>query len=97
MVITPYHRTAVYVSIQSGKPAYLVDIIAYGRTGRCECPHFKCTKEPDLKLEMATSPGTLPNESARCKHIKAARNWVLDRFLCELEKVDSDSPKHLRD
>ena len=58
-------------------PPYLVDLGAYGGNGECCCKHFLCRLAPELKA------GRRPGPATRCKHIKAARECLLNHYIRE--------------
>lgn len=64
---------------------YLVDVMAYHKTGRCVCPHFTMRLEPMARLV------TEEMDCLRCKHIRAARNKLLNALLDEIAE-----PEHQR-
>lgn len=69
-------------SERPGKPPYLVDLDSYDGNGECRCKNFTVKCEPQAKAQL-----TLPKNQRwpmRCKHIKWAREYLLDLFLDNL-------------
>lgn len=63
-----------WVKSRQGNGEYLVDITALRGNGKCDCPHFRCRLEPKVN-----SDGNV----RRCKHILAAREYVIDLMVKE--------------
>lgn len=64
---------------ENGLP-HLVDLSSYSGNGACDCRDFVFRKEPDLRLGRRPSPIT------RCKHIKAAREALLNECIREINE-----------
>jgi hypothetical protein len=64
--------------------SYLCDLAAHDRNGSCTCPNFELKLRPMLR-----APGN--KFVYRCKHIKWARDFVLDYLIKELDARD---PNH---
>jgi len=48
MLIELYGRD--FYRVSSGNETYFVDMELYGGRGRCDCPNFRCVKEPSMEL-----------------------------------------------
>lgn len=57
---------------------YVVDVMAYHKTGRCTCSDFTMRKEPIARLVYEAM------DSLRCKHLRAVRDRLLDALLDEI-------------
>src|SRR5205814_7835687 len=74
-VVTPLEREMLRFRVASRSEsgtAYIVDLAAFGCNGRCECDDFKFRKEPKLWA------GAHPSDALRCRHIRLARDYLLD-------------------
>lgn len=60
---------------------HLVDLESYRWGGQCDCENFKFRKEKDL---AALGPKSVPDDSYRCSHIKAARSFYMDEIFPKL-------------
>jgi len=62
-----------------GKPKFphLVVLTDYDGNGACDCENFIFSKLPELRL------GRRPQPATRCKHIRAAREALLNRVIKE--------------
>lgn len=56
---------------------HLVDITGYQGNGECSCRHFRFRLAPELRMGRTPSPAT------RCKHIRAAREALLNTLVRE--------------
>lgn len=56
---------------------HLVDLLGYDGNGECSCPHFVFTLARELKM------GRVPSPATRCKHIRAAREALLNALIRE--------------
>lgn len=56
---------------------HVVDLTGYNGNGECSCKHFVCTLARELKMGRAPSPAT------RCKHIRAAREALINTLIRE--------------
>jgi hypothetical protein len=65
---------------------YLVDLGAYWLNGQCSCMDFTCRHEPIL---TRGGPRVEPSDATRCKHIRVARECVLDYLLRELSRNEA--------
>lgn len=54
---------------------YLVDLQEFDGNGQCGCENFQFRLNPKLDR------GDLISADTRCHHIKAARDWFLDRQI----------------
>jgi len=60
---------------------HLVDLEENNGNGRCNCIHFECHCQPQLRR------GALPCNGLRCAHIRRARDYFLDEILPKLAKA----------
>lgn len=90
MIVKPHDAPARYLVMsehpKSGDDHYLVDLLAFEKSGRCTCPDWEHRIGPMLR------EGMIPDKRY-CKHIIAAREAfcddVLDRML-ELQIVQAE-------
>lgn len=69
-------------SDSGGETEYLVELDAFDGNGRCACQHFQHRIEPELVAgHRFPSP-------VRCKHIKAAREYLTEAVI---EKISAAS------
>lgn len=78
MKVTPLDRATFHVESRSEPNPRFVDLVAYRQNGQCDCPDFRCKKEPKLKAGAPGSP------ALRCAHINAAREYLVQRVLANL-------------
>lgn len=76
----PFDAPGRYLVPSRSKPGekHLVDLIAYRRNGRCDCPAFTMNHEPRLRK------GANPGDSTRCRHLLEARSAFIDLILREI-------------
>jgi hypothetical protein len=60
---------------------HLVDLESYRWGGQCSCEAFKFKHEPALSRLTVK---TIPDDSYRCSHIKAARSYYMDEIFPKL-------------
>lgn len=58
---------------------YLVDLMAMRMNGQCGCDDFAFRKGPAFRLHP------VPSDATRCIHIRAVREWLLNRMLGKLD------------
>lgn len=56
---------------------HLVDLLGFHGNGECSCPHFTFTLARELRM------GRVPSPATRCKHIRAAREALLNTLIKE--------------
>jgi hypothetical protein len=61
---------------------FLVDLQANGLAGWCSCEDYEARRAKVQREQPA-----LRTAESRCKHIVAAREWLLDKFLDSLAQV----------
>src|ERR1041384_262559 len=78
------HEILRYFVESDTKPGekYLVDLCPYWGIGCCDCPHFRIRIEPHL-TDKPIDP-----EAWRCKHIKAAREYLANQLIDTLVKIE---------
>jgi hypothetical protein len=59
-----------------GRDPYKVSLTMYGGNGKCVCKHFDTFCYPNLKRS-----GVINDEMTRCKHLRRARNSLVDEIL----------------
>lgn len=75
LVVTPYDAPGRYsVMSESQTGSYLVDLTAYGGKGQCACTDWK------VRIGYPRAHGRTP-EKERCKHIEAARLYLVANSL----------------
>ena len=76
----PFDAPGRYLVPSRSKPGekHLVDLLAYRRNGRCDCPAFLMNHEPRLRK------GAKPGDATRCRHLLAARDAFIDLILLEI-------------
>jgi hypothetical protein len=93
MIITPFEGLTRYHAEPESKgqtEPYLIDLTLNGGIGWCDCPHFRCRLAPQIH-------GTATDdESNRCKHIRAARDYLAKQLLeifleSEIEKTKKET------
>ena len=80
--VTPVRGEATRFFVDSeraGMHPYLVDLQSYGGNGQCMCEHFRIRLESQVRGEMRKPKNQ--RWTFRCKHIKWAREYILDLFL----------------
>ena len=82
-------RGTFFVRSSSCTKEYLVDILAYGGAGQCNCPDYQCRHEPKM---AAVQPGQWL-VAFRCRHIKAVREFVADMAISGMMKPDEAIPR----
>lgn len=82
--IIPYNNNLDFlVGSQSREGHHMVELDKYKGNGHCSCEDFQMNKKPMLHFV------TTPSDKTRCKHIIAAREFLLDRLvLPELVKIE---------
>lgn len=60
---------------------HLVDLESYRWGGQCSCENFKFRHEKALS---ELGPKSIPDDSFRCSHIKAARSYYMDEIFPKL-------------
>lgn len=78
---TPYR--ILVPSFTDPLTSYLVDLKEHGGNGRCGCEHFQFRLAPQMP-----SDGSAPPHPMRCKHIRRAREFVLNAILDTVEVSD---------
>ncbi len=75
--VTPIHGEPLrfHVSSASSRREHLVDLEERGFTGRCTCDNY------EMRLWPSARKGLIEPKLARCKHIRAAREHLLDKLL----------------
>lgn len=83
----PYNPPLQWLVESESHPTqpHLVDLGAYAGNGECSCKDFSTRRAPELKAGRRPSPLT------RCKHIKAARERLLNRVI--LTVTQQQEPK----
>lgn len=69
-----------WVMSSDGQNEYKVQLHLYHFNGWCGCPNFEFACWPEL------SRGALPDQKLKCKHIKRARDYDLDRRMREQQQ-----------
>lgn len=88
MLITPFERARFHV--ESGGETFLVDLLPHRGAGCCGCFHY--LKHLRRENEAAAmDPDWRPDDSNRCPHIRAARGYLLDRFIEQLAAQFGDA------
>lgn len=72
-------------SRSDGKTQYLVDLEALGMNGQCGCMHFETRCKPLLRAQRGLS-----SRGTRCWHIWRARDWILDKMIRDLVKMQQN-------
>src|SRR3954469_5681932 len=88
--VTPVRGEATRFFVDSeraGKHPYLVDLQSFDGNGECACDNFRIRLESRARQE-ARKPKN-QRWPMRCKHIKWAREYILDLFLDALR-----TPRH---
>lgn len=82
MTPRPHDGPLRWIVPSSSKPGevHLVELDAYEGNGRCSCPDFTCRHEPVLR----ETPKLGGVDKTRCKHIRKARNKLLDDLIKRL-------------
>lgn len=74
-------KTRWWVSSQSRPDVeHLVDLMFYHQIGKCTCERFSFGLEPIARL------ATRPTDNLRCKHIRAAREALMDALLWQISE-----------
>lgn len=89
MHVEPYERARFIVTGTGGEP-HTVDLLCYRGNGKCDCAHFSVRLEQSIR-EAREERRFKPSEAFRCPHIRAAREYLLDKFITELRKQYPDN------
>lgn len=74
-------------SARVGVRPYLVDLEEHDAFGKCDCPHFAC------RIGPAITTGSDLERLHPCKHIAAARKWLLDKIIREASRIAKEREK----
>lgn len=87
MEIEPYERARFLVTAHGER--FLVDVLCHRGNGCCSCATFLARIKPRIDEDKSLKRFK-PGDGYRCPHIKAARGYLLDRFVEELRKQFPD-------
>jgi hypothetical protein len=62
---------------------YLCDLVAYNEIGQCDCPDFQ------IRKEWIARRATVSSDDLRCKHLRAAREKMLNSLLRHIHKNET--------
>ena len=79
MTLTPIPNELLRFRVAGDHGTYLVDLAEHDFTGQCDCKNWQCVKWPLIKHGIR-------GEEGRCRHIRFAREWLLDDLLPRLVK-----------
>ena len=74
------------------KLEHLVELDAFDGIGQCKCEDFLYRCEPELKQGLRNLP-----ELRRCRHIKEARDFVLDKIIATIAQQQKEKEKPKRE
>lgn len=75
--VQPYDHPLRFLVRSASRPriVHIVDLAEHGGNGGCSCEQFTIRIRPHL------DEGAAPTERHRCKHIRAAREYLADRAI----------------
>lgn len=88
--VSPVGKSNVEFSVESEsnpEETYAVDLTHWNFNGSCDCPHFLFQCKPVLQIK------NINVSYLQCKHIIAARNYLLEKILPEINKIEMTPAK----
>lgn len=87
MTVTPYdHPLRFHVSSDGRDIGHLVDLAENHPLGKCACEQYTFRVQP--VVDRARAMGQSVPASMRCKHIEAAREYLLAEVITKLKTND---------
>ena len=87
MIVKPYDAPGRYLvmseNAKNDDDHYLVDLMAFEKSGRCSCPDWEHRIGPSLREDI------IPDRRY-CKHIIAAREHMLDDVLTRMLELEKE-------
>lgn len=76
------------VQSENNNGEYTVDLGSFWGNGQCDCPHFRIRLQPRLE-QFYARPAAWPQYGLMCKHIIAARKFLLNELIWAQAALES--------